>query len=1062
MRLSGQAARGVGRVLHAAATVLLGLLVITAIVLAVVAWRLSQGPMDVSWFSGRIEAAVNAGQPGMRLEIGGTALAWEGFRQGLDRPLDLRLSDVTLADASGARKLAIPRAQLSLSVGHLLVGRVVPRTLDLDGPRLDLVRDEDGGIVLDFGAGQAPVGGDAAGQSPGQPAPLTEILAELSRPAASDQTTTDSVFSQLRRVRIRDATVVVTDRQIGAVWRAPQANIVLTRRASGGVDGAASLSLALGGQRAEMSIAAELTQNGQATHVRARLTPVAPAELARAAAALAPFAALDAPVGFEADLELGSRLELVRGRVSMQAGAGQARVGTGSVAFLRAAAVVSGTPGSIRLETAQVELPPSDGATPTTLRASGSARREGGRVGANLTLTLDRLAFTDVPRLWPAGIADHARDWLVQNITAGTARNGHVELELAATDDLSELSVSRATGALDGDGLMVHWLRPISPLEQGQAQLRILDPNTLEIQVQSGRQRGGPRGGALTIRSGRVRITGLAARDQVASIEADIGGSLANAIALLREPRLELLDRHPIELKDPGGEASVNLSVNVPLETHVQIGDIGIHANAHLTQAHLTGLIAGRDLDQGTLDLDATQDAMTVKGRALLGGIAAQIDGSLDFRSGPATQVVQRIAVSGRAGAGQLSAAGLDAGETLFGEVPLQAVLTERRNGDGEVTVDADLTQATLTVPPLMWRKPIGVPAKASARVILGQDRLRGIDHIILEGTGLSVRAVADCIDGQIVAVRLSRGLVGRTEATGVVRLPAGRPIVVELSGPLLDASAKLTEKPPKRDKPKGEPAPGPAWMVDARFDRVLLARDQSASQLLVRGRSDGRVIQDLSITGMTGAAAPFSVQIGPGRTGRRLTVSAADAGGFLRGLAYVRTMEAGRLSINGVYDDATPGHPLSATAEVDDFRIRGAPALAKLLQAMTLYGLLDVLRGPGVGFSRLVAPFRLDDDGLLLNDARAFSPSLGLTAKGRIDLDAERADIEGTIVPAYFFNSLLGNIPLVGKLFSPEQGGGVFAARYTLRGPLEDPAVFVNPLSALTPGFLRELFGIF
>ncbi len=84
------------------------------------------------------------------------------------------------------------------------------------------------------------------------------------------------------------------------------------------------------------------------------------------------------------------------------------------------------------------------------------------------------------------------------------------------------------------------------------------------------------------------------------------------------------------------------------------------------------------------------------------------------------------------------------------------------------------------------------------------------------------------------------------------------------------------------------------------------------------------------------------------------------------------------------------------------------------------------------------------------------------MTAQGRIDLDDDRIDVQGTIVPAYFFNSLLGNIPLIGKLFSPEQGGGVFAARYALQGPLDDPSVSVNPLSALTPGFLRNIFGLF
>jgi hypothetical protein len=69
---------------------------------------------------------------------------------------------------------------------------------------------------------------------------------------------------------------------------------------------------------------------------------------------------------------------------------------------------------------------------------------------------------------------------------------------------------------------------------------------------------------------------------------------------------------------------------------------------------------------------------------------------------------------------------------------------------------------------------------------------------------------------------------------------------------------------------------------------------------------------------------------------------------------------------------------------------------------------------------------------------------------------------MQGTIVPAYFFNALLGNIPLVGKLFSPERGGGLFAASYAVHGALNDPTVSVNPLTALTPGFLRGVFGIF
>jgi hypothetical protein len=116
-------------------------------------------------------------------------------------------------------------------------------------------------------------------------------------------------------------------------------------------------------------------------------------------------------------------------------------------------------------------------------------------------------------------------------------------------------------------------------------------------------------------------------------------------------------------------------------------------------------------------------------------------------------------------------------------------------------------------------------------------------------------------------------------------------------------------------------------------------------------------------------------------------------------------------------------------------------------------------VQGPGLGFTRLVAPFRLEGDTLELTSARAYSSSLGLTAKGHFDLAANTLDVQGTIVPIYFFNSLLGSLPLVGELFSPEKGGGLFAASYGLHGALADPTVRVNPLTVLTPGYLRGIF---
>ena len=130
---------------------------------------------------------------------------------------------------------------------------------------------------------------------------------------------------------------------------------------------------------------------------------------------------------------------------------------------------------------------------------------------AALTVGLDQVDFSDLHRFWPEGVGGDAREWLLENITAGTARNGHVTVGLAATPDFSSVDLTRADGTLDGDGLQVHWLRPVPPIDNGKAQLRIVDPDTLDIVVAGGHQRSSlkdTKGGGQQIRSGRMRITG--------------------------------------------------------------------------------------------------------------------------------------------------------------------------------------------------------------------------------------------------------------------------------------------------------------------------------------------------------------------------------------------------------------------------------------------------------------------------------------------------------------------------------------------------------------------------
>jgi hypothetical protein len=290
----------------------------------------------------------------------------------------------------------------------------------------------------------------------------------------------------------------------------------------------------------------------------------------------------------------------------------------------------------------------------------------------------------------------------------------------------------------------------------------------------------------------------------------------------------------------------------------------------------------------------------------------------------------------------------------------------------------------------------------------------------------------------------------------------------MKFSGSVIDLSARFTHRTsggPSSPAPRSETevsGPGRPWSLDARFDRALIANGRQISGIFLRADNDGAVIRHLKLTGQLGGNSALELAIEPTPAGRHLSGRAADAGGLLAGFDVTTSMESGRLELSGDYDDDQPDHPLSGTATIDAFRFRNVPGIAKLLQGMTLYGLVDALSGPGLNFTRLVAPFRLTYDALEVTDARAFSSSLGLTMKGRFDLVHDQLDLRGTVVPAYMFNSLLGRVPVLGRLFSPEKGGGLFAADYAIVGSFADPRVSVNPLSALTPGALRGLFGIF
>lgn len=746
------------------------------------------------------------------------------------------------------------------------------------------------------------------------------------------------------------------------------------------------------------------------------------------------------------------------------------------VTLAEVALTAQATPDRLRLERMSLRLPDlsapgAPGHAAPQVQLHGLLEKTAADWGGSVDLTLDRADLAELSAYWPRGFDKGERRWLTENLTAGTARNGNLRAELAARNGLANLDVTALSGTLEIQDATVHWLRPLPPVV-GASGMVEFGLREIVVRAQGGRQQN-PDGtrSRIEAREAIARFHGLDSRPGYLDLNVQTAGPLTEVMAVLRHPRLKLFERRRMDLNVRGGQAEARLVIGFPLWADLPIEELRIRADARVENGRLGDVVLGRDLDQARLNLAVDTETLKITGEARLAQVPVQLAVDMDFRSGPPMQVIERATITARPEAREIAGLGLDVGQVMDGPVGVAARFERYRNGQGSVFLTGDLRDVRMSLPAIDWVKPIGSPGLAEATLRLRGNQLQAVDSLRLEALELALRGrLVLGRESRLERAEITEGIFGGSRFSGDVRPPerAEAPWSIALRGPLLDLRPLFGPSghvaggaaPQRAAEPQATAAP--AFLVDLRFDRVTMGENRNLQNIQARARTDAQgLLREGRITGATGPNGAFEATLTPRGEQRALRLVAQDGGSLLHTLDVAQPIQGGRLTVNASYGELRPGAPLVGVAELDNFVVRDAPAIGKILQAMTLVGLVEALSGPGLNFAKLIAPFTLTPDILVLNDARAFSATLGLTAKGRILRERTVLDLEGTIVPAYALNSLLGNIPVVGRIFSPEQGGGVFAATFRVLGPIEQAQVTMNPLAALTPGFLRGVFGL-
>lgn len=683
------------------------------------------------------------------------------------------------------------------------------------------------------------------------------------------------------------------------------------------------------------------------------------------------------------------------------------------------------------LEIGQLVLAQGD----NTYSAKGRIRADSAGWTVAMDAHADRVNRDQLLALWPPRLAPKPRDWVEKNIAAGTASDARFALRSIPGEELRLSLGTRVTGAT------VYAVPKMAPITNLSGYFSI-EGDRLVAVAESG-QVEAPSGHRISVAGTSFTMPDMRLKPTPAEVRLAVAGEVPGILSVLDGEPFRIF-KHSRSLGPDlaRGRAVGQGMLTLDLAPKVAFEDVKFDITAALSGLNSDKLIPDRLLTADTARLHATHERIEITGNARVGTVPASGTWSMSLRPedrGQGSRVEGRVALS-QTFLDEFNIA-LPPG-SVSGEGVGEYVLDLPVDAPPRIRLTSDLNRLRLSVAPVGWSKPASRTGRLLAEGVLGASPR--IDRLELEAPGLSATGtVTTDAAGQFQAARFDRVRVGGwldAPVTFTARGP-GQAVAIAVRG----GSADM------RRATFADSGGGPVETQDTPITLALdwltisegIVLTGFAADLNRRGGLQG------TFTAAVQGGGPIRGTVAPQPDGSAFRITSADAGAVLRGAGVFENGRGGDLVLTlaprpgeGVYE---------GFLEINNTRVRDASAMAELLSAISVIGLLEQLDGEGLMFADVEAHFRLDPEKVTLFRSSAVGPSLGISLDGFYYLGESRMDMQGVISPFYAVN-------MIGRIFS-RKGEGLVGFTFRLRGGRDDPRVDVNPLSLFTPGMFREIF---
>jgi len=1022
-----------------------------------------------SWVSIRLETALSDSLGGRKVKVGRSEISLEnGFKS------KFTLHDVQLFAPDGHEQLALDHVQTDL-IGRDIINRTgIVRQLRVSGVRMRFSRDRDG--RFDFQLGEQGRGSGS--------------LQDLTR--AFNESLSAQSSGGLEQVLVSDVSLLFEDEASNRAWLVDEGFIRYEQNA-----GAISFDMDLPftsteGALSGIKIGYDRINEDSAGTVALALSDVVSNDLAAMSKAVAWLELVDAPIsgsmrmsvgqdgsvgGLDAALELGhgfliagqEKFGFQNGKTYFTYNSDEQVVDFSTISFESDTATIESA-GHLfidetneelaflgQLSISKLSLNPKnlfdsprefDGgqlefrviADPFRfhvgqlllrkgdIEISGKGRTEVGDDGWStaIDLNVNKLDHTEMLDLWPVSVVPGTRKWLLDNIASGQVTDGQASVRLTP----NKPTQSRVTFDIEKGKLR---FMPFMPMLNDIYGHGSFENEKFALFLSRGHVK--TPFGDLSAKESTLKINDVR-RPPIGKFDLNINGPVDAATFILDQKPLNVFKKANRSSEIGQGLAIAKVKLEVPFKKGSAKGNVKFHVDANVQNIVTDTLIPKRTLTAKTLKIVADQTLVTISGKAKLDTVP--MTATWEQNIGPDTtgqsSVVGKIELSQNTvnafhlGLPEGSVSGLGVADFSLALAPDVPPILD---------VSSDLKGVGVNISAIGWDKPAKSTGELAVKGILGV--IAEFPEFSLAAAGLttsgSISLNADGLLREMVLNDLKVGNWLNTNAKLIGRGAAVPQIVLE--GGHLDIRGL-----PFASEVKGEGGP-----IDLAVDELIIT--DSIKLTGFRGEFSSKAGMSGAFRGKVNGGGLVQGSLVPTAGGAAIQVISDQAGETLKSAGVFQSASGGRLNLT--LRPRTASQTYDGNLSIKSIRLKEAPAVASLLSAISVVGLLDQLGGEGILFADVIGKFQLTPDQILVQEASAVGPAMGISADGVYDLASGVMNFQGVVSPIYVLNGL-------GQIFSRNREG-LFGFNYRLQGTRDNATTNVNPLSILTPGIFRDIF---